>query len=314
LFTPTLHHAAIPAEGAVCAKSFSEPPTKNQGSGSAGSGSLTYGMFSESFHTKPRAFGQTYPFGVRWIAPASPGHTMLWFSVPALDEAKKGKFAGSQPHGFDVGAQTTYQHEGALLYVVNTEAKKKAPYPYGLAFIPGGELAVIDESATHGRVFLHYQGVLIAFSATKPFPWDRKAPIRYASGTPKPGDSEFRIPGPTFAAAIETAREDEISAANPMERLKKFRAAIVAKTKLQLIDDGGLAGVYQDSRGRVIRRAFDGAASIDGKPVDFDRWPLAESPWVRQSDRREALTVTHGKTLRTYDLINWTARETHPKP
>jgi len=40
LFTPTLHHAAIPAEGAVCAKSFSEPPTKNQGSGSAGSGSL----------------------------------------------------------------------------------------------------------------------------------------------------------------------------------------------------------------------------------------------------------------------------------
>jgi hypothetical protein len=274
----------------------------------------TYGMFSESFHTKPRAFGQTYPFGVRWIAPNSPGHTMLWFSVPALDEAKKGKFPGSQPHGFDVGAQTTYQHEGALLYVVNTEAKRKAHYPYGLAFIPSGELAVIDESTSHGRIFLHYPGVLIALSATKPFPWDRKAPIRYASGTPQPGDSEFRIPGPTFAAAIETAREDEISAATPMERLKKFRAAIVAKTKLRLIDDGGLVGIYQDSRGRVIRRAFDGAASIDGKSVDFDRWPLAESPWVRQSDRHEALTVTHGKTLRTYDLINWTARETHPKP
>jgi hypothetical protein len=273
----------------------------------------TYGMFSESFHTKARAFGQTYPFGVRWIAPDSPGHTMLWFSVPALDEARKGKYPGSHPHGFDVGAQTTYQHEGALLYVVDTEAKK-ARYPYGLAFVPGGQLAVIDESATHGRVFLHYPGVLIAFSATKPFPWDRKAPIRYASGAPKAGDSEFRVPGPTFAAAIETAREDEVSAATPMERLKKFRATIVSKTHLRLVTEGGLAGSYQDSRGRVIRRAFDGAASIDAKPVDFDRWPLAESPWVRQADPRQPLTVTDGKTLRTHDFARWSITESQCKP
>jgi hypothetical protein len=43
LFTATLHHAAIPAEGAVCAKSFSDPPTKNQGAGTAGSGCLRLG-------------------------------------------------------------------------------------------------------------------------------------------------------------------------------------------------------------------------------------------------------------------------------
>ena len=52
VFTPTLHHAAPPAEDAVCAKSFSEPPTKNHGSGAAGSGCLklqtpnfVYGIF-----------------------------------------------------------------------------------------------------------------------------------------------------------------------------------------------------------------------------------------------------------------------------
>jgi len=42
LFTPTLHHATPPAEDAVCAKSFSEPPTKNQGSGATGSGCLNF--------------------------------------------------------------------------------------------------------------------------------------------------------------------------------------------------------------------------------------------------------------------------------
>ena len=274
----------------------------------------TYGLFSESFHTKPRAFGQTYPFGVRWVAPDAPGHTMFWFSVPKLDEAIKGKYAGSNPHGFDVGAQTTFQHDGVLLYVVNTDGSKKTRYPYGLAFIPGGELAVMDESATSGRVFLHYPGVLIAFSASKPFPWDRKAPLRYASGTPKAGDSEFRLPGPTFAAVIETAREDEFPGASPMERLGKFRATILSKTKLRLITEGGLAGAYQDRRGRVIQRAFNGAATINGKPVNFDQWPIADSPWVRQADKRQHLTVTDGKTLRTYDFTRWTITESPVKP
>lgn len=274
----------------------------------------TYGMFSESFHTKPRPFGQTYPFGVRWIAPDAPGHTMLWFSVPVVDEFREGKYPGSTPHGFNVEAQTTYQHEGALLYVVNTEAGGKARYPYGLAFVPGGELAVIDEAATHGRVFLHYPGVFIAFTATKTFPWDRKAPLRYVSGTPKPGDSEFRVPGPTFAAAIETAREDEVPGATPMERLERFRATIISKSKLELTTDGGLAGVYQDCRGHVIRRVFGGAATVDGKPVDFDRWPLADSPWVRQGSGKQPLTVTDGKTLRTYDFSRWTITETECKP
>jgi hypothetical protein len=272
----------------------------------------TYGMFSESFHTKPRAFGQTYPFGVRWISPDSPGNTMLWFSVPKLDEAIKGKFPGSNPHGYDVASQTTYQHEGALLYVVNTDAKK-ARYPYGLAFVPGGELAVIDESASHGRVFLHYPGVLIAFCATKSFPWDRKAPIRYASGSPMVGDSEFRVPGPTFAAAIETAREDEIKAATPMARLQQFRSTIVSKTKLQLVHEGGLSGIYQDRKGRVIRRAFHGSASVDGTPVDFDRWPQADSKWVRQGTPRQPLTVTDGETRWTYDFSLWTITENRAK-
>jgi hypothetical protein len=273
----------------------------------------SYGLFSESFHTKPRAFTQTYPFGVRWIVPQSPQHTMLWFSVPALDEQKPGKYPASHPHGYLVSAQTTYQHEGALLYVVDT-ASHKAPYPYGLAFVPSGALATIDESATHGRIFWHYPGVLISFRATKPFSWNQKAPIRYASGTPKPGDSEFRVPGPLFAAAIETARENQIDAPTPAERLQKFRAVMLAKTKLSLIETNGLTGVYRDCKGRVIQRKFNGPASVDGKAIDFDQWPLADSAAVKQMDRRHPLIVTDGKTQRTYDFTQWTIKESPRQP
>lgn len=269
-----------------------------------------FGLFSESFHTNPRPFGQTYPFGVRWIAPGVPGYTLLWFSVPVVDELMKGNFPGSHPHGFAVNAQTTYQYQGSLLYVINTEAQKKSRYPYGLGFVPGGELAVIDESAASGRVFLHYPGVLIAFQSTKPFAWDRHAPIRYASGTPRAGDSEFRVNGPRFAAAIECAPESEFPANSPNERLKRFREMIIGKSRLQLSGDGPLTGTYTDRNGNVIRRAFDGVAAVNGKPVDFVNWPWADSPWVRQADKGAPLTVSDGKTVRTYDMKSWKITET----
>jgi hypothetical protein len=257
-----------------------------------------YGLFSESFHTNPHPFGQTYPFGVRWIVPNSPNYTLLWFSVPSVDENN----TGSHPHGFSVRNQTTFQHEDSLLYVVNTEA---ARHPYGLAFIPGGALAVIDEASNHGQVFLHYPGVLIAFQCTKSFPWDRATPIKSPSGTPRTGDSEFRVPGPTFAAAIETAPENEFPGASPEQRLNRFRDAILAKSKLSLSIGGTLSGSYTNRHGKVLSRLFNGEAQVDGKAVNFADWPLIESPWVKQPSKSSPLIVSDGRNTITYDFQNW---------
>ncbi len=263
-----------------------------------------YGLFSESFHTKPGPFGQTYPFGVRWIVPNDPHFTVLWFSVPSLDENN----TGSHPHGFSVRNQTTFQHEDSLLYVVNTEAEQSAKYPYGLAFVPGGASAVIDESKTAGRIFLHYPGVFISFQCTKPFSWDPTVPIKSPSGKPRAGDSEFRVPGPTFAAAIETAPGEEFPGASPEERLKLFREAILAKSRLSLSETKSLTGSYTNSHGVAIARVFKGAAQVNGKGVDFDNWPVIESPWVTQPTKSAPLTVTDGTTKRTYDFQIWTIK------
>ena len=79
----------------------------------------------------------------------------------------------SHPHGFNLDAQSTFQHEGTILYVINTEPKgKQVEYPYGLCYVPGGSLALVDESKETGRVFLHFPGVLIdvKLEATSPRP------------------------------------------------------------------------------------------------------------------------------------------------
>lgn len=269
-----------------------------------------YGVFSESFHTEPHPFSQTYPFGVRWIQRDAKNHTILWFSVPALDKAGYQRI--SHPHGFNLDAQTTFQHEGTIFYVINTEPKgKKVEYPYGLCYVPGGTLALVDESRETGRVFLHYPGVLIAISSTKPFAWDRKEPVRMPnSATPLAADdSEFRIEGPTFAAAIETAPLREFPGASPAERLAAFRKVVIAKSKVELLTGETLAVRYTRRDGVVIQRQFAGPASIDGKPVDFDHWPLAASHWVNQATKDSPLVVTDGRTSRTYDFAKWTIEQ-----
>lgn len=269
-----------------------------------------YGVFSEAFHTNPRPFSQTYPFGVRWIDRDSTHHTVLWFSVPMLDKANYQRI--SNPHGFNLDAQTTFQHEGTILYVVNTEPKgRRVEYPYGLCYVPGGMLAVIDESRQAGRVFLHYPGVMLAISSTKPFSWDRNAPVRMpnAHAPLPPDDSEFRIEGPRFAAAIETAPLREYPAASPEERLAAFRTAVIAKSTVKLLAGETLVGSYTCRDGAVIQRQFAGPATINGEPVDFDHWPLAESRWVKQATKDSPLVVTDGEATRTYDLRRWTVSE-----
>ena len=265
-----------------------------------------FGVFSESFHTNPRPFGQTYPFGVRWIQRAPGNHSILWFSVPSLDKA--GYQRVSHPHGFHLDAQTTFQHGGNILFVVDTEPKgKQVEYPYGLCFVPGGVLAMTDESRQTGRIFLHYPGVLLAISATKTFSWDRSAPIRMPNyqDKPAPDDSEFRIEGTRFVAAIETAPARDYAGVSPEEQLAAFHHAVTTTSRVETVDGESLTGRYTDRNGVVIQRAFAGPASINGIPVDFDHWPLASSPWVNQRTQEDPLVVSDGSHTRTYDFHSW---------
>ena len=273
-----------------------------------------YGLFSEAFQNNPHILGQTYPFGVRWIQPGAADYTLFWFSVPLLDQLEvPGRIRGSHPHGFDPRAQYTFQHEGSLLYVCDTD-KDKARFPYGLGFVPGSQLALIDESGSSGRVFLYYPGVLIAFSASKPFEWDRLAPLKMPNAEPIKGDSEFRVPGPAFAAAIETASPGEFPGKTADECLRSFRDAIVSKTKLELLGGDHLAASYLDRDGTTITRVFAGEASINGVRVDLDKWPIADSPFVHQLTDASPLVITDGKTQRLYDFDHWTIEEGPASP
>jgi len=265
----------------------------------------SYGLFCEFHQNNPRPFGQTYPFGVRWLG-GTGGWTMLWFSVPVNDEAG---LSASHPSGFDPYVQSVCLNGGSLLYMVDTQGQsRKAKYGYGKGFVPGGYEAVINEAKEQGRFFLKYADCLIAFQASKPFEWDPKAKPKYMSGTLREGDSVFRVHGPVFAAVIETAQASEYIQATAQGTLDAFRLAVMAISKLQ-VDTAKRTATYTDAKGKSLRRVLGGEIVQGERSFDFPNAPLAESPFVHQKAKNEPLVVTDGKKQLIFEFTNWNIKD-----
>ena len=192
-----------------------------------------------------------------------------------------------------------------------------------LGYVPDGYLALIDDAATDGRIFLDYGSVLIAFSASQPFTWAPRGGLFSGGGLSKE-DSEFRIAADNAALAMETAHPDAFPAPSPAERLAAYKQAIVAKTKLTLgtaerpgepakgqdpatpVPPRVVAkATYVDRFGHVLDKTFQGPAKIDDQDVDYASWPLVDNPWIHQ-DWDGNMRVTDGVTERLYDVKAWT--------
>jgi hypothetical protein len=239
-----------------------------------------------------------------WLEPDVTRNNFLWLTVP-INGNKPGEtnaISVSHPHGTNARAQSNVQHENALLYLCDTTLSS---FNYALCYVPGGWLAMHDDAEKSGRVYLHYGSVLIAMISSQPFKWDRSAGLKAPAVKPRAGDSEFRIEGSHFAAAIETASPDEFPEANPAQRLRAFVDVMEQKAALILEDDPRLKASYKARTGVVISRVFQAEASINGDRVDADHWPMLQSPWISQPSHDSNLSITDGKRTRVYDFKSW---------
>jgi hypothetical protein len=229
-----------------------------------------------------------------WDEPDPGKGSHLWITVPMSD----GKPLAYATHGIAARHARFAQERGSLLMV--THDLPGAKFPYALGFIPGGWRAMIDESRSTGRIFLHYGSVLIALHANHPFAWDPHAGV--LSGARREADSEFRVEGPDVALALETALPPSNPEADPRASLESFRMKVMERSRLS-------ANSFLDREGTLIEREFDGDTRINGRRTDYESWPLLENPWMRQ-EWEGNLTISDGRTRRVYDVENWTVTET----
>lgn len=257
----------------------------------------TYAVFSTAVLPKSNVWGQTYPYGVMWDEPDVSKGSHLWVTVPIDDGAR----LGYHTHGVNGTAVQFAQHRGSFVLVAPRLDDPRHKFPYLLGAIPGGWRAMIDESATSGRIFLHYGSALIALTASRKF--DCGPPL--AAGG-RPGDQEFRIKASRVAMGLETAAPGDFPGASPERQLAAFRTAVEDRSKL--VFEGDKAR-FVDHEGAVIERTFDGDTLINGRVEPYESWPLLENPWMRQEWEGD-LTLTDGVTTRVYDVKRWKIIET----
>jgi autotransporter-associated beta strand protein len=186
------------------------------------------------------------------------------------------------------------QHNGTLVGVLNIPDGKNQ---YTRDTIPTNTLAAINETATTGRLFLHYKTVLVSILRSDIGGFQYPAP--YSTPCVKRG------------FALETASPSEYPQATAAERLAAFRADIMARasgTNLSQVQDVSPRMVYTTRDGTVLDMTYGQAGKINGVPVDYQSWPLSESPWTYQTQMGNMFVMGSDRTL-LWNYKDWTERE-----
>lgn len=185
------------------------------------------------------------------------------------------------------------QYEGTIVGILNIPASSSNTYTKD--YIPTNVLAVVDDTATSGRLFLHYRGVLVSIfrSDIGTFTWPP------ASTTPctKRG------------FAIETASPGDYPQTNAAGRLAAFRADVLANGWVDTNNVWAATNsiAYADRLGHVLEITFGQGGKIDGDPVDYVSWPMSESPWSSQQQMGNMFVFGTNRTL-LWNFKNWSER------
>lgn len=195
--------------------------------------------------------------------------------------------------------EDTLQHEDTMIAVYNmpvggggsTGNNGAWANEWLTGHIPAGYQAITDEAATTGRIFIHYDSVLVAVYLNRTFSW----------GT------NFTVTGVNKAAlAIETAAVDEFPQATAAQRLAAFRTAVLATAPdTSNITAAAPRFIYTNRHGHALDLTFDLAGKINGVTVDYQSWPMLEDPWMYQSQNGH-LHLFGANRVVTSNYYDWT--------
>ncbi|MBK8038652.1 MAG: autotransporter-associated beta strand repeat-containing protein [Verrucomicrobiaceae bacterium] len=231
-------------------------------------------------------------WGLAWDSP--PGNdSMMTITTPTT-------YSGTTS-GISVW-EDTLQHEGTVIAVYNmptggggsTGNNGNFANEYIKGDIPNGYLAYIDQSDALGRIFLHYDSVLVSIQLTDTF--------GNFSGSPG-----FQYTCNKQGVIVETALPSEYPQATAADRLAAFRSDILANTVTDKtgINDAAPKLIYTNRGGDVLELTWGLAGKINGVTVDYQSWPMLEDPRMVQAQNGHLHLLGANRTV-TNNYHSWT--------
>jgi autotransporter-associated beta strand protein len=195
--------------------------------------------------------------------------------------------------------EDTLQHEDTMIAVYNmpvggggsTGNNGNWANEWLTGHIPTGYQALIDESTNTGRIFLHYEKLLVAIYLDRTFSWA----------------TDFTVTGVNKAAlAIETAPVAEFPQNTASARLAAFRSAVLANaTDISGVTNAAPRFIYTNRHGNALDLTFGLAGKINGVTVDYQSWPMLEDPWMYQSQNGHLHLLGHDRSV-VANYYGWT--------
>ena len=238
-------------------------------------------------------------WGLAWDSP--PGNeSMLTITTPTT-------YSGATS-GISIW-EDTLQHEDTVIAVYNmpvggggsTGNNGNWANEYIKGDIPNGYLAYIDQSDALGRIFLHYDSVLVSIQLTDTFP-------NYV------GSPGFQYACNKQGVIVETALPSEYPQATAADRLAAFRNDILTRT---VTDKTGISNaaprlVYTNRHGDALELTYGLAGKINGVTVDYQGWPVLEDPWMYQAQNGHLHLFGRDRTV-TANYYDW-VQTTNTRP
>ena len=221
---------------------------------------------------------------------ASERWAVMWDETGAAGLTMKPPTGYGWAQGSGLGPhEDVVQHEGTIVGVINFPADWT--WKYTRDTVPTNHTAVINDSATTGRLFLHYSKVLVAITRSDIGNFNLNDEYTYSD---KRG------------FAVECASVGEYPQATAADRLAAFKADIIAHpADTSHVNDTTPRMIYTTRAGKVIDITYGQAGKIDGSPVDYEGWPLNESPWSYQSQMGNMWVFGKSRKL-LWNYKNWT--------
>jgi hypothetical protein len=166
-------------------------------------------------------------------------------------------------------------------------------FPCPAATVP--RAMIVDEASTKGRLYLFYDNVLISLWLSAPFAWDG----RHELSVYKPSTLN---PHALLASAIEVSAPAQFTGKTDMETLANYKHWMESHASLNV---EGLTGqrpsaTYTASDGNILKNTFGETNNFNGVPVDYLKWPLQSTPWVRQEwDDAVGCTICNSGSSKT---------------
>lgn len=246
--------------------------------------------------------GQMQRWGVIWN---DPGHqTKFWITNP-YDPV----YAGSGGHYIGTSTyEETVQLGGTLAAVYNIPTNTTVPdwnhggtaranYQEIEGSIPTNYLALIDNAATSGRIFLHYTNVLISLYISTNFTW-----------VANPGNTTyFLIPANIAGLAVETASPAEYTQSTAALRLAAFASDVLThgSVNTNFLTGANPAMIYTDRHTNTVQITYGVGARTNGQNIDYQQWPMISNPWMYQSQLGNLFIYGTNRTI-IYNYNTWT--------